>query len=92
MWKPCGDTLIVERYKRESPIIRPDDLQQQEGETYIVKDVGVGYVTEQGVIIPPEVKIGDKVLIQGKVLSLMTDEGQILLARAQDVVCYEREG
>jgi len=90
MFKPCGDTVIVERVKEESPIVMPDDIRHHEGDMYIVKDVGKGYITEQGVVIPPEVIVGDKVIIKGQVLSILTRDGQILLARAQDVVCYER--
>lgn len=90
MWKPAGDTIIVERIKLSESIVLPDDMRHNEGDIYKVKDVGIGYVTEQGVIIPPEVKSGDTVVIRGKVLSINTMSGQILLARAQDVVCYER--
>ena len=91
MWIPAGDTLILEKYERSKTIIMPEDLQHHEGDMYIVKAVGIGYITEQGVVIPPEVRPGDKVIVKGKVLSLLTEEGQLLMARAQDVVAYERK-
>lgn len=89
MYQPCGDTIIVEKFKQDSSIIVPDTGHHDE-DTYIVKMVGKGYVTEQGQIIPPEVIEGDKVIIKGSVLELQTLAGVILLARAQDVLVYER--
>jgi len=91
MWKPAGDTLILEKYKEDSLLELPPDIEFSEEDVFIVKDVGVGYVTEHGVVIPPEVKVGDKCIVKGKVLRLMVKGEEILLGRAQDVVAYERE-
>ena len=91
MFKPCGDTVILEKFVEESPIALPDDIEQDNTDIYIVKDVGIGYVTEQGQIIPPEVRIGDKAVVMGKVLKIKVSKEIILIARAQDIVAYERE-
>lgn len=89
-WIPSGDTIIVERVKVSDSILLPDDINHTDGDIYKVLAVGMGYVTEQGENIPPEVKAGDNAVIKGKVLSINTPSGQVLLARAQDVVLYER--
>lgn len=91
MFKPAGDTIIVEKEKTDSLLEMPQNLEFSEETIFLVKDVGVGYVTDQGVVIPPEVKPGDKCIIKGKVLKLMIKGEELLLARAQDVVAYERE-
>lgn len=90
MWKPAGDTIIVKKIKEDSLINLPDTIEFSEEDIFEVLDVGTGYVTEQGVIIPPEVKVNDRVIIKGKVLRLMVKGEELLLARAQDVVCYDR--
>jgi len=90
MFKPAGDTLILEKETTPSDIILPENIEFSEETIFVVKDVGVGYVTEQGVVIPPEVKLGDRVIVKGKVLRLMIEGNELLLARAQDVVCFER--
>lgn len=90
MFKPCGDTLIIEKEKSSTILELPDTLEFKEEDIFVVKAVGIGYVTEQGAIIPPEVKTGDRVIVKGKILRLLLREGEILLARAQDVIAYER--
>ena len=87
---PCGDTIIVERVKSDSLLEMPQNIEFSEEDIFLVKDVGIGYVTEQGVIIKPEVQIGDHCIIKGKILRLMIKGEELLLARAQDVVAYER--
>jgi co-chaperonin GroES (HSP10) len=90
MFKPCGDTITVEKIERSSLLTMPESMEFSEEDVFIVKDVGIGYVTEQGVIIPPEVKPGDRCIIKGKVIRMMIEGSELLLARAQDVVAYER--
>lgn len=90
MFKPTGDTIIVEKIKDESLIDLPENIEFSEEDIFLVKDVGIGYVTEQGVIIKPEVQVGDKCIIKGKILRLMIKGEELLLARAQDVVAYEK--
>jgi co-chaperonin GroES (HSP10) len=90
MFRPAGDTIIVEKLKDDSLLALPDSIEFSEEDIFVVKDVGVGYVTEQGVVIPPEVKAGDRCIIKGKVLRLMIKGEELLLARAQDVIAFER--
>ena len=90
MWQPNGDCIIIERFKRESSLVMPDSITNQEGDIFIIKAVGCGYVTDHGVIIQPEVRVGDKVIIKGKILIIKPGNEEFLLARAQDVLCYER--
>jgi len=91
MFNPAGDTIIIEKEPRKNNVIAlPDNVGIRPEDVFVVKDVGIGYVTDQGVIIPPEVKPGDRVIIKGKVLHLRVDEQEIMLARAQDVLCFER--
>jgi co-chaperonin GroES (HSP10) len=91
MWKPAGDTIVVEAIKDESLLALPENREFSEEDVWLVKDVGIGYVTEQGIVISPEVKAGDKCIIKGKVLRMMIKGQELLLVRAQDIVAYERE-
>ena len=91
-WKPAGDTILLEKVQTESVLVLPDDAGQGAEDVYEVKAVGVGYVTEQGKIIPPEVKAGDKVLLFGKIVERGIGGEKLLIARAQDVICYKEAG
>jgi co-chaperonin GroES (HSP10) len=91
MFKPCGDTVIVEKIKDDSLLELPQNIEFSEEDIFLVKDVGIGYVTEQGIIITPEVRPGDKCIIKGKILRIMIKGEEILMARAQDVIAYERD-
>ena len=63
--RPLHDRIIVERLEEEtttaSGIIIPDSAKEkpQQGN---VKAVGKGKVTEDGKVLPLDVKVGDKVL------------------------------
>jgi co-chaperonin GroES (HSP10) len=73
---PYGINIIVKPYKDIAEgLITPDGVT---GELYEVLKVGEGYLTENGQVVPLEVKPGDIVAIHGKVLKL-------------DVLCYHRE-
>ena len=90
-WQPAGDTVILEKEKVDSVIDIPDTVDATSDDVFIVKEVGQGYITEQGEVIPPEVMVGDRVIVKGKILSLNIRGEKLLLARAQDVICYERD-
>jgi chaperonin GroES len=63
--QPLGDHLVVKRVeiqeKSKGGIIVPDSAKEkpQEGE---VISVGPGKLTKEGIRIPPEVKVGDRVI------------------------------
>ncbi len=63
--RPLRDRIIVERVEEETTtaggIIIPDSAKEkpQQG---IVKAVGKGKVTEDGTVLPMDVKVGDRIL------------------------------
>ncbi len=63
--RPLRDRIIVERVEEETTtaggIIIPDSAKEkpQQG---IIKAVGNGKVTEDGTVLPMDVKVGDRVL------------------------------
>ena len=63
--RPLRDRIIVERVEEEAKtaggLIIPDSAKEkpQQG---IVKAVGKGKVTEDGKVLPMDIKIGDRVL------------------------------
>lgn len=63
--RPLRDRIIVERVEEETTtaggIIIPDSAKEkpQQG---IIKAVGKGKVTEDGTILPMDVKVGDRIL------------------------------
>jgi len=95
MFKPTSDFIMVEEYQESSRIALPDNTSNSH-KTFIVKDVGPGYI-DNGVRVKPEVEIGDRVAIVGKILSIPCrgengSSTEILIARAGDVIAYERVG
>lgn len=94
MWRPTSDIMIIEKYEELNRISMPDNIKTDTGDTFIVKDVGPGFI-DNGIRIEPEIKIGDRVAIMGKLLRVPTQSNngvrtEIILARAGDVICYER--
>ncbi|APG28496.1 co-chaperone GroES [Syntrophotalea acetylenivorans] len=63
--RPLRDRIIVERVEEETTtaggIIIPDSAKEkpQQG---IIKAVGKGKVTEDGTVLPMDVKVGDRIL------------------------------
>ena len=88
--RPLHDRIIVERLEEETTtaagIIIPDSAKEkpQQG---IVKAVGKGKVTEEGKVMPLDVKVGDKVLF-GKYASngIKLDGKEYLMMREDDVL------
>jgi len=88
--RPLHDRIIVERLEEETTtaagIIIPDSAKEkpQQG---IVKAVGKGKVTEEGKVMPLDVKVGDKVLfgkyagtdikLDGKEYQMMREEDDL---------------
>src|SRR5260370_24513237 len=63
--RPLGDRILVKRIKEEEKtkggIIIPDTAKEKPQEGKVVA-VGKGKVTEDGKLVAPEVKAGDKIL------------------------------
>ena len=88
--KPLGDRVLVKRIKEEDKtkggIIIPDTAKEkpQEGK---VMAVGKGKVAEDGKLIPPEVKAGDRILFgkySGSEIKLDGEEHVVL--REDDIL------
>ena len=63
--QPLADRIVVKVLKAEEVtkggIVLPDTAQEKPQEAEVIA-VGKGKVSDEGKIIPPEVKVGDKVL------------------------------
>jgi chaperonin GroES len=88
--RPLGDRILVKRIKEEEKtkggIIIPDTAKEKPQEGKVVA-VGKGKVTEDGKLIAPEVKVGDKVLFgkySGSEIKLEDEEHLIL--REDDIL------
>lgn len=93
MFRPTSDFIIIEKYEEGSRIALVHGSADN-SDTFIVKDIGPGYM-ENGVRVVPDIQIGDKVALVGKILSIPQrsyngNPSCILIARAGDVIAYER--
>ena len=93
MLKLISDFMILEM---EDNILNglslPDNYNPTQGDTFIVKDIGPGERrASDDAIQCPEVRIGDRVWLYGKMLSLPYNNEKVLIARAGDVIMYERD-
>ena len=85
--RPLHDRIIVERLEEETTtaagIIIPDSAKEkpQQG---IVKAVGKGKVTEEGKVMPLDVKVGDKVLFGKYAGTEVKVDGEELLVMKED--------
>ena len=90
--RPLGDRILVKRIKEEEKtkggIIIPDTAKEKPQEGRVVA-VGKGKRTEDGKVIPPEVKAGDKVLFgkySGSDVKLIEGEEEHLILREDDIL------
>ena len=88
--KPLGDRVLVKRIKEEDKtkggIIIPDTAKEKPQEGRVMA-VGKGKVAENGKLITPEVKAGDKILFgkySGSEIKLDGDEHIVL--REDDIL------
>jgi co-chaperonin GroES (HSP10) len=89
---PVSDIVVLEKFDDTERICLPDGAAVTPGDTFIVKDIGEGYYNEYtGGRVKPDVKIGDRVFLMGKVLELPFNGSSILVARERDVIGYIRE-
>jgi len=88
--RPLQDRIIVERLEEETMtaggIIIPDSAKEKPQEGKVVA-AGKGKVTEDGKVLPLDVKVGDKVLF-GKYAGteIKVDGKQYLMMREDDIL------
>lgn len=87
---PFFDRVVIERFapeiKTKGGIIIPEKSQGKVLEGTVVA-VGSGYRTEQGNVIPPQIKVGDRVLLPEYGGSkVVVDEKEFHIFRESDVI------
>ena len=88
--RPLGDRILVKRIKEEEKtkggIIIPDTAKEKPQEGKVVA-VGKGKVAEDGKLVPPEVRAGDKILFgkySGSEIKLEGDD--LIVLREDDIL------
>lgn len=66
--KPLGDRVLLSELESEASttaggIIIPDSVKQEDVKKAKVESIGPGIYTQNGVLIPMNVKVGDEVII-----------------------------
>jgi len=87
--KPLGDRILVKRLEEEDKIgsiIVPDSAKEKSQKAEIVA-VGEGIKTDEGKLVPLEVKKGDKILI-GKYAGtdIKIDGEEYIIMKQEDVM------
>ncbi len=87
--RPLRDRLIIRRIENEtktaSGLHLPEVVVEKSTRGEVLA-VGSGRVTERGVLIPPEVKVGDRVLFGRKAGTEVKHEGETLLVMSESEV------
>jgi chaperonin GroES len=89
-FKPLQDRVIIKRLeegeKTKGGIIIPDAAKEKPQEGRVVA-IGAGKMTEKGQRVPPEVKVGDKILF-GKYsgTDIKIDDEEHLILREDDIL------
>ena len=88
--RPLGDRILVKRIQEEEKtkggIIIPDTAKEKPQEGKVVA-VGKGKTTEEGKLIPPDVKAGDRILFGKYSGSEVKIEGEDhLIMREDDIL------
>ena len=93
--RPLGDRILVKRIKEEEKtkggIIIPDTAKEKPQEGKVVA-VGKGKVTEEGKLIAPDVRAGDRILFGKYSGSEVKLEGEEHLILREDDILGELEG
>ncbi|MDD5439792.1 MAG: co-chaperone GroES [Candidatus Omnitrophica bacterium] len=88
--QPLGDRIMVEvleaKERTKSGIVLPDTAKEKPQEAKVIA-VGKGKVSDEGKVIPPEVKAGDTVLF-GKYsgTEIAVDEKEYLILKEEDIL------
>ncbi|NCO51514.1 MAG: co-chaperone GroES [Deltaproteobacteria bacterium] len=89
--RPLQDRIIVERIEEETKtaggIIIPDTVSKEKPQEGKVIAVGKGKTTEDGKVLPVDVKVGDRVLF-GKYAGsdVKVDGNEYLIMREDDIL------
>jgi chaperonin GroES len=93
--RPLGDRILVKRIKEEEKtkggIIIPDTAKEKPQEGKVVA-VGKGKMTEDGKLLVPDVKAGDKILFGKYAGSEVKLEGEEHLILREDDILGVLEG
>ncbi len=86
---PLGDRVLVQRVEKEETkgaIVIPDTAKEKPEEGKVIA-VGPGARNESGKVVPPDVKVGDRVLF-GKYsgMDVKIDEAEYLVLREGDIL------
>ncbi|MBV8770882.1 MAG: co-chaperone GroES [Deltaproteobacteria bacterium] len=93
--RPLGDRILVKRIQEEEKtkggIIIPDTAKEKPQEGRVVA-VGKGKTTEDGKLLPPDVKAGDRILFGKYAGSEIKLEGEEHLILREDDILGILEG
>jgi chaperonin GroES len=93
--RPLGDRILVKRIQEEEKtkggIIIPDTAKEKPQEGRVVA-VGKGKTTEDGKLLPPDVKAGDRILFGKYAGSEIKLEGEEHLILREDDILGVLEG
>ena len=89
--KPLSDHVVIEPLKQEektkSGILLPETAEKERPEQGRVIAVGPGKKTDEGRVIPPDVKEGDVVLFtKYGPNEVKVDDKEYLIAREEDIL------
>jgi chaperonin GroES len=88
--QPLGDRIVIEvleaKEKTKGGIVLPDTAKEKPQEGKVVA-VGKGKVSDEGKVIPLEVKVGDRILY-GKYsgAEVTIDEKEYLIIKEEDIL------
>lgn len=88
--QPLGDRILVEvleaKEKTKGGIVLPDTAKEKPQEAKVVA-VGNGRVSDEGKVIPPQVKVGDVILF-GKYsgTEINVDDKECLMLKEEDIL------
>ena len=84
--RPLHDRLLIKRIEEKETIIIPDTAKENPQEVEVIA-VGNGKKTEEGKIVPLDVKAGDRILF-GKYsgTEIKLDEQEYLILREDEVL------
>ncbi len=88
--QPLADRIMVKvleaKEKTKGGIVLPDTAKEKPQEAEVIA-VGKGKVSDEGKLIPPEVKVGDKILF-GKYsgTEITVDEKEYLILKEEDIL------